>query len=84
MKITKAKPNKKELTISLKSAECGDCIRFEHDSFEDALKSDLFWIIIEAPEARGRVRLVNLSDGKQLERDDSHRVIVEKSTLHLG
>ena len=84
MKLTKATYDKKEVTIPLKESKCGDCIRFAHDSFEEALKSDLFWLRIETPELKDRVRLVNLKDGKQLERDGDHRVIIENATLHLG
>lgn len=36
-----------------------------------------------APEAKDRVRLVNLKDGKQLERDGDHRVVIHAATLRL-
>ena len=83
MKTIKAKDNEGELTIPLKSTTPGDCIRFAHDSIEDAFKCDLFWMRIDAPEAKDRIRLVNLSDGKQLERDGDHRVIIHAAELHL-
>ena len=48
------------------------------------MKCDLFWMRIESPETKdGRVRLINLVDGKQLERDGDHRVIVQKVSLHI-
>lgn len=84
MKLTKAKPDTTEPTVALKNTSAGDCIRFAHDTLEEAFKADLFWMRIDAPEAKDRVRLVNLADGKQLERDGDHRVIVESATLHLG
>ena len=83
MKLTKAQPTKTEPTIALKDTKPGDCIRFAHDTIEDAFKADLFWMRLDAPEAKDRVRLANLADGKQLERDGDHRVIVHKGALHL-
>lgn len=77
----KAEPviqNKTPKTTLLKDVTPGSIIRFEHDSFVDALKADLFWLRVDAPEIKdGRVRLVNLKDGKQIERDADRRVFVE-------
>lgn len=83
MKLQKAKHDYVEPTIALKNTKPGDCIRFAHDSIEDAFKADLFYMRLEAPEAKDRARLVNLSDGKQIERDGDHRVIVHNCSLHL-
>ena len=83
MKLTKSIPEKQEPVILLKDVKSGACIRFSHDAVEDAFKTDSFWMRIEAPEAKDRVRLVNLADGKQIERDGDHRVIVHKSNLHI-
>lgn len=84
MKLKKAKDKIEEPTVLLKNTAPGDCIRFAHDSFEDALRSDLFWMRADAPELKDRVRLINLADGKQLERDGDHRVITHNSVLHIG
>lgn len=83
MKLQKAQTQKTEPTIALKDTKPGDCIRFAHDTLEDAFKADLFWMRLDAPDAKDRVRLVNLADGKQLERDGDHRVIVHRCALHL-
>lgn len=83
MKLTKSQPNKKEPTIALKDVKFGECIRFAHDTIEDAFKADLFWLRLDAPEAKDRVRLVNLKDGKQLERDGDHRVVVHNCSLQI-
>jgi hypothetical protein len=84
MKVTKAKPNTTEPTIKLSATKAGDCVRFQHDTLEEAFKSDLFWMVIDAPEAKGRVRLVNLADGKQFERDGDHRVVLHECELVLN
>lgn len=85
MKLTKAQPDSKpEPTVALKNTKPGDCVRFAHDSIEEAFKADLFWMRIDAPEAKDRVRLVNLADGKQMERDGDHRCVVHDCALHLN
>jgi hypothetical protein len=83
MKLQKAPARKIEPTIALKDIKPGACVRFAHDTIEDAFKSDLFFMRLDAPEAKDRVRLVNLADGKQLERDGDHRVVVHTCTLNL-
>lgn len=83
MKLQKEQTHPTEPTIALKDTLPGHCFRFAHDTLEDAFKSDLFWMRVEAPEAKDRVRMVNLADGKQLERDGDHRVVVHHATLHL-
>ena len=84
MKITKANPKTPESTIALRDTKSGDVIRFSHDSFEAAIKSDSFFMRIEMPELKGdRFRLINISDGKSIERDGEHRVIVHNTLLHI-
>ena len=84
MKLQKAQNKKTEPTVPLSHVKPGECVRFAHDTLEEAFKADLFFMRIEAPEVKvDRVRLVNLTDGKQLERDCDHRVIVHKGALHL-
>lgn len=61
----------------------GECIRFAVDSFEEALQADLFWIRVDAPEAKDRIRLINSKDGKQIEKDGDHRVIVHNTSLQI-
>jgi len=84
MKIERAAEEINEQTIMLKNTTPGDCIRFAHDSFEDALKCDLFWLRIDSPELKERIRLVNFSSGKQIERDGDHRVITHVSKLRIS
>ena len=84
MKLQKAQ-KQNEATIALKDTKYGDCLRFAHDSLEEAFKADLFWLRIAAPEteAKGRIRLANLVNGDQRERDGDHRVIVHRGALHI-
>ena len=70
-------------TIALKNVRPGEPVRFEHDSVQDALKSDLFFLKLDTPELKERCRLVNLSDGKVIERDWDHRMVVQKASLVL-
>ena len=84
MKIQKAQKRQQEPTVALKDIKPGDVIRFASDTFEDALKTDSFFMRLNAPETKpDRVRLVNITDGFQIERDDFHRVVIHKATLHL-
>lgn len=84
MKVQKAATQETVQTVPLKTVKPGSCFRFAHDSLEDAFKEDLFYLKVDAPEVqKERVRFVNLSDGKQLERDGDHRVIVHECSLHL-
>lgn len=64
-----------EPTIPLKSVQPGQPIRFAHDSLEECFKNDLFWMRMDCPEVKDRVRLVNFKDGKQIERDGDHRCV---------
>lgn len=84
MKLKKASNKTAEPTVLLKNVMPGNCIRFAHDSFEDALRDDLFWMRVDTPELKDRARLVNLANGKQLERDGDHRVVVHNSVLHVS
>jgi len=74
----------KEVTVALKNVEPGDCIRFQHDTLEDAFKSDLFWMRLDVPELKDdRVRLANYADGKRIERDGDHRCIIHECALQI-
>jgi len=84
MDIKRDEPKAYEPTVLLKEVKPGDVVRFDHDSLQDALTCDLFWLRVDAPEAaKGRVRLVNARDGKQVERDEDRRVIIHKATLYV-
>lgn len=82
MKITKATPSK-EPSIPLGEIKAGECFRFAHDTFEEALKCDSFFMRVDAPEFRDGVEIVNLSDGKKMKRDSDHRVIRHKCNLQI-
>lgn len=84
MKVKKVEPNIAEPTLPLSSIQPGEVFRFAHDSFEDALKSDLFFLRIDAPELKERVRIVNLKDGKPMERDGIHRVVKHEAALSVA
>ena len=85
MELVKASHNSTEPAVLLMNTQPGDCIHFGFacDTFEDGTKNDLFWLRVDAPEAKDRIRLVNLKDGKQLERDGDHRVVTHRSTLQI-
>jgi hypothetical protein len=70
--------------IALKDTKAGDVIRFSFDALEEAIQESNLYLRIDAPEAKDRVRLVNLSDGKQLERDGDHRVFVHKIAIYIS
>lgn len=84
MNIKREEPKPYEPTIQLKEVKPGDVVRFDHDTFQDALTCDLFWIRVDTPELKGRVRLVNVRDGKQIERDEDRRVIIHAATLNVS
>ncbi len=83
MNIQKATTEKTEITIPLKTIAPGEVFRFAHDTIEDAFKEDLFWMKMEAPEAKDRVRMVNIKTGRQMERDGDHRCIMHCCTLSV-
>ena len=72
-----------EPVIALRDTKPGSILRFQHDSFQEALKADLFWLRLEAPEAKDRVRLANVADGKVIERDGDHRMVVVDAVLNV-
>ena len=82
MKVAKAPESLKPIhTVALKDVKPGSVVRFQHDSVVDALKADLFWLAIETPELKERRRLVNLADGKVIERDPDHRMVIQQCSL---
>ena len=85
MIIQKFQTEDKEPTIQLKDSKPGvDIIRFANDSFEEAIKSDLFFIRIDDPNIKdGRVKIVNLKDGKELIRDGDHKIVIHKGILNI-
>lgn len=85
MEIEREVPQLRTLiTIPLSETKPGDCIRFASDDVNDAFNHDLFWMKVDAPELKERVRLINIKDGKQIERDSVHRVIVHKASLKIS
>jgi hypothetical protein len=82
MELAQHIENKEEKGISLGSTKSGQVFRFAFLSFEEALKEDAFFMVVEAPEKQG-ILVVNLKDGKQILRDKDHRVIIHEAKLSL-
>lgn len=82
MQVQKAQNNTKEHSIALSNTKPGDVFRFAHDTVEEALKEDLFFMRINAPETK-QVRIINVTTGDQLDRDGDHRVVIHAATLQL-
>lgn len=73
-----------EKTIQLKDTTVEGVIRFAEMSFADALIADALYMRVDAPEVKeGRVRLINVHDGKQIERDADRRVVQHKAVLTI-
>jgi len=84
MKAIKQKNEAVEPTLPLSSIRAGEVFRFAHDSFEDALKSDLFFMRLDSPELKDAAKIVNLADGKMLVRDLIHRVITHDAVIKIN
>lgn len=71
-------------TIQLKDVKPGDVFRFAEDTFEEALESNLFYIRLDVPEAKDRIRAADLATGKVIERDGDRRVLPHRSTIQIA
>ena len=63
----------------LKNVKQGTTIRFQHDTFEDAMSENLFYIVCQ--NTNKRVKLVCLANAEIIERDEDWRVIEHESKL---
>lgn len=64
-------------SIPLSQVPAGDTFRFAHDSEVDIVEDGLLWMKVEAPEILvSRARIINLKDGKQLDRDADRLVVL--------
>jgi hypothetical protein len=84
LKIKRANEVETEPTTSLGGLSPTSVFRFAHNSFDDAMRSEGFYMVIDAPERPGVVTTVCLADGKQLVRDKEHRVIVHKAEISIS
>jgi hypothetical protein len=82
MKTAILEENKKEKVSLLKNVQPGKIVRFEHISFEDALKDDLFYCVTKESKDN-RIKLFCLNNGELIERDDVWRVIEHESKLYV-
>lgn len=73
----------REDIVELKQLKPGDPFFYAVLSFHEACENTDFWMKVDAPEIKGRVRVVNLSDGRQQERDEDHRVIRVTASLSV-
>ena len=83
MEPQKYAPKTEEITVPLSSVNAGEVFRFAYDGFEDAVKDDLFFMRVEAPRLKDRVRIVNMKGGQPIERDPTHRVVKHDMTLFV-
>jgi hypothetical protein len=83
VKIRRLNEQTQEITIAIKQVQHGEVFRFQNDSYEDALKSGMFWMMLKTPELKERVRMVNLEDGSVMERDPDHRVVVHTAVIQI-
>jgi hypothetical protein len=82
MKVTQQKPEEKTVKATLlKNAKVGEIIRFANVSFEDALKEDLFYFVMSSKDKR--VKLLNLANAEQIERDDVWEVHVHSANISI-
>jgi hypothetical protein len=71
----------KEKVVKLVDLTPGDVMRFTHDSYEDALEHDLFYIVGSSKDKR--VKLFSPKNGTLIERDDDWRVIKHNAVLSI-
>ena len=75
MKIIEA-VSKEEKSVTLGSLSPGDVFRFAYDSFDTALKENLFYMIVKDPNSeKSGVFILAISGHECLRRDKEHRVI---------
>jgi hypothetical protein len=82
MKTVKLIEESKEKVSILKNVEPGKIVRFTHDSYEDAIKNDLFYCVV-LNSREGRVKLFCIQNAELIERDDDWRVIEHESKLYI-
>jgi hypothetical protein len=83
MKIAKVTPTKTDLSVPLGNLKAGDVFRFAFLTFDEALKEDAFYLVMEAPEKKDGTMVVNLSDGRSMLRDKEHRVVRHNTQLNI-
>ena len=82
MEVVQVKPEEKTVkAVILKNVEAGKVIRFANVSFEDALKEDLFYFVMSSKDKR--VKLINLANAEQIERDDVWEVHVHSAQISI-
>jgi len=85
MRIQKTPPAAAvEPTLLLSQVSSGEVVRFATDTFEDALKTEAFYMKIDAPELKDSVMLLNIKDGKRITRDGSHRVVKHDAIISIS
>jgi len=82
MKTVKFEESKKEKVSILRNVEAGKIVRFEHVSYEEAIKDDLFYCIVGNPKDN-RVKLFCIGNSELIERDSDWRVIEHESKLYV-
>jgi hypothetical protein len=85
----KVRLNESEIdnSVLLSSVNSGKVIRFSNTTVESAIaeEGEGFWLVISSPELKdSRKRLASIKDGTLIERDGSHRVIVEDVSLVIN
>jgi hypothetical protein len=82
MKIVEFKKEKETTKpVILKTVENGEIIRFNHNTYEEALKEDLFYYVLSKKDKR--VRLICLANAEEIERDEDWRVYKHDATISI-
>jgi len=79
MKTIQKVEEQKEKTILLKQCKAGDTIRFPKHTFEEALKENLFYYVLEHKDRL--TTLVCLETATMEKRDGTHDVVVHDAEL---
>ena len=83
MKINTVKTTPDE-TRALSQIKAGEVFRFAYLPLTDALTENAFYMVVDAPENKGGVLVVNIHDGKQLKRDNDHRVVHHNVSMNVS
>ena len=85
MRITTQAVDKKEPSVALSAVEIGKVFRFATDTYEDALKAELFWhrVASTVHDKDGRCFVVAVSGKETRVFDGTHRVVVHDATMFI-
>lgn len=79
MKIEINETKKDKEPVLLKNVGNGEIVRFHYNSFEEAIKEDLFYYVLSNKDKR--VRLICLANAEEIERDEDWRVFKHEGKM---